>query len=137
MTNSLAALAHSLVYCTEPYRISYAGRLDTICFDKTGTLTKDEMIFKGVVAPQDIAVFSRDTTTNNNNNTATAGNEELSSMMLEELSYAHEDIMVVDEGSPDIVLAMMGCCHDLMVPSQSDANGAMSNLVGKNNLSSR
>ena len=136
MTNSLAALAHSLVYCTEPYRISYAGRLDTICFDKTGTLTKDEMIFKGVVAPQDIAVFSRGTTTNNNN-TATAGNEESSSMMLEELSYAHEDIMVVDEGSPDIVLAMMGCCHDLMVPSQSDANGAMSNLVGKNNLSSR
>jgi P-type E1-E2 ATPase len=137
VTNSLAALAHSLVYCTEPYRISYAGRLDTICFDKTGTLTKDEMIFKGVVAPQDVAVFSQCTTTNNNNNAATAGNEESSSMMLEELSYAHEDIMVVDEGSPDIVLAMMGCCHDLMVPSQSDANGAMSNLVGKYNLSSR
>lgn len=132
MTNSLAALAHSLVYCTEPYRISYAGRLDTICFDKTGTLTKDEMIFKGVVAPQDVPVFSRGTTATTN--TATAGVEELSSMMLEELSYAHEDIMVVDEGSPDIVLAMMGCCHDLMVPSQFDANGAMSNLVGKYNL---
>jgi hypothetical protein len=90
------------------------------------------MIFKGVVAPQDVPVFSRGTTATTN--TATAGVEELSSMMLEEFSYAHEDIMVVDEGSPDIVLAMMGCCHDLMVPSQFDANGAMSNLVGKYNL---
>jgi hypothetical protein len=34
VTNSLAALARTLVYCTEPFRISYAGRLDTICFDK-------------------------------------------------------------------------------------------------------
>ena len=80
------------------------------------------------MAPQDVSIFSRD-----NNNIART--EELSPMMLEELSYAHEDIMVVDVGSPDIVLAMMGCCHDLMVPSQSDANGAMSNLVGKDSVS--
>jgi len=41
----------------------------------------------------------------------------------------------VDEGSHDIVLAMMGCCHDLMVPTQSNANTGMSNLVGKDDVS--
>ena len=27
VTNSLAALSHSLVYCTEPFRIAFAGEL--------------------------------------------------------------------------------------------------------------
>ena len=37
VTNSLAALSRGLVFCTEPFRISSAGRLDVLCFDKTGT----------------------------------------------------------------------------------------------------
>lgn len=49
VTSSLGLLSRSLVYCTEPFRISFAGKVDTLCFDKTGTLTKDEMIFEGVV----------------------------------------------------------------------------------------
>jgi cation-transporting ATPase 13A1 len=36
VTNSLATLAKNLVYCTEPYRIPLAGRIDVVCFDKTG-----------------------------------------------------------------------------------------------------
>lgn len=49
ITNSLAALARGLVYCTEPFRLPYAGKLDVLCFDKTGTLTQDKMFLKGVV----------------------------------------------------------------------------------------
>jgi cation-transporting ATPase 13A1 len=51
VTNSLTSLSHYLVYCTEPFRIPLAGRLDVLCFDKTGTLTKDEMLLRGIVAP--------------------------------------------------------------------------------------
>ena len=60
VTNSLAALARSLVYCTEPFRIPLAGKLDVLCFDKTGTLTKDQMVLKGLAAPDEQASLFSD-----------------------------------------------------------------------------
>ena len=35
------------IYCINPERVPYAGRLDTICWDKTGTLTTPTMNFMG------------------------------------------------------------------------------------------
>lgn len=34
VTHSLAALTKAHVFCTEPFRIPFAGRLSTLCFDK-------------------------------------------------------------------------------------------------------
>lgn len=44
VTNSFAALVRrAQVYCTELYRIPWAGQVNICCFDKTGTLTSDEV----------------------------------------------------------------------------------------------
>ena len=122
MTNSLAALARSLVYCTEPFRISFAGRLDTICFDKTGTLTKDQMILRGVCAPQDTPLFGSAPTSAS----AVEGADE-EDLMLSDMPGAVREAVIEPSSSSDLVLAIMGACHDLMVPT---APGLGGDLVG-------
>ena len=41
---SLVAIQKCAIFCTEPFHIPFARRVDACCFDKTGTITAEDLV---------------------------------------------------------------------------------------------
>jgi len=97
VTTSIGDLMAKRIWCSEGWRVPFAGQVDVCCFDKTGTLTSDDMRVRGVRV---VAVPSLDTAAPTEVRLHTSDGSDAG-------SYA--DLFPADKCNRDIVRVLVGC----------------------------
>eukprot|EP00750_Incisomonas_marina_P021944 INCI4801.1.p1 GENE.INCI4801.1~~INCI4801.1.p1 ORF type:complete len:1011 (-),score=169.81 INCI4801.1:1948-4980(-) len=125
VTNSLNALRRRLVFCTEPFRIPFAGRVNVCCFDKTGTLTEDRMQIEGLAAINGIeASFQRELS---RGGLDVGSNKQILGAVETE---AKEFSQLPCEAGGFMATLVVAGCHSLINTTASGGGGGAGRVVG-------
>jgi len=102
VNTALMALMKAGIFCTEPFRVPFAGKISHCLFDKTGTLTTDQLVPVGVV----------------NHFTTQASSA----------PKAPPRVQVHDAAPPAALV--LGCCHALVQVASNQVANARPEVVG-------
>jgi cation-transporting ATPase 13A1 len=124
VTNSLIALTKRNIFCTEPFRIPFAGRIDICCFDKTGTLTSDELIMEGVVGLSNTSI-----TTSSSSSSSSSNNNSHSQ---DQNRNRQEEMNIISSSNlPFETEIILAGCHSLMLVKGQIVGDPMEKAVFK------
>eukprot|EP00559_Dactyliosolen_fragilissimus_P004534 CAMPEP_0184855366 /NCGR_PEP_ID=MMETSP0580-20130426/642_1 /TAXON_ID=1118495 /ORGANISM="Dactyliosolen fragilissimus" /LENGTH=1656 /DNA_ID=CAMNT_0027349867 /DNA_START=15 /DNA_END=4985 /DNA_ORIENTATION=- len=112
VNNSLMTLMKMQVFCTEPYRVPMAGKLDVCLFDKTGTLTTDELVAVGVCDTKALASFQKGSPNELDNE---CKNNSKGSTSLKKSSDLTNDLLVPMTKINNEAALVLASCHSLVL----------------------
>lgn len=113
VNTSLLSLSKLYIYCTEPFRIPFAGKVEYCCFDKTGTLTSDDLIVEGVAGlPKMEAITSQDECSDNIIVDKTNINNQIPSKVKGSELSENKLVQPVDS-CPQYTVQVLASCHSL------------------------
>ena len=103
VNTALMQLTKSGIFCTEPFRVPYAGKIQHCLFDKTGTLSTDKLIPIGIVNASTSKALAKARKTKGHDGVGT---------LVKELVHG-QTLLRVPEASPGAAM-VLAACHSLV-----------------------